>query len=468
MSEIIALPHFHAQNVDAVVHKKLKGISTDSRSINRGELFIALRGENFDGHKFISQALNRGAVCAVVDRKWISENKEPVITVPDTTKALGIIAQLYRRKYAIPVIAIAGSNGKTTTKEMVTAVLQRKYNVLSTKGNLNNQFGVPLTLLRMKPSHELAVIEIGTNHFGELQYLCNVAEPTHGTVTNIGHEHLEYFKNLNGVAKEEGELFRFLSNSGTAFVNADDDRVVRLSKRVKSKLTYGFQNKRADIYGKVIGVNSKGCCEFAVKSRAMRQFSVKLAVPGNHTMMNALAAVSVGISFKVPVKDIQSALGNFSGFDKRMEIFTAGGVKILNDTYNANPDSVRSALQTLNTMDAAGKKIIVLADMRELGESSITEHKRIGSMIGEMKFDYLLTYGSDAKYIYQEADVVHKFYSGKQEEITKRLCVMVTPGDIVLIKGSRGLKMENVVAALRKNLEERHSSKKRSFSSIAN
>jgi len=466
--EIAALPDFHPKNIDSVIDKKLRGISTDSRSVLPGQLFIALRGEKFDGHDFIAGALESGALCAVVDRKWKSSAKQPLIVVEDTTKALGMIARFYRRKYSIPVIAVVGSNGKTTTKEMITAVLRKRFRILSTKGNLNNQIGVPLTILQLKPAHQLAVVEIGTNHPGEQKYLCDILAPTHGALTNIGHEHLEFFGDLNGVAKEEGELFKVLGKSGTAFVNIDDARVVAQAKPVRKRVTYGFLDSRAAVRGKLLKVDDDGCFKFAVTEKGKKPFAVHLSVPGKHIMANALAAATVGLSFRVPAREIRQALEKFSGFKKRMEVFTAGGVKILNDTYNANSDSVVPALETLQVMKVRGKKIVVLADMRELGSSSIEEHRRIGRTVGNMGFEYLLTCGSDAKYICEEAGVEHKFFCDSREQLSETLCGIVAAGDAVLVKGSRGMKMENVVVTLRNYLKSLRKSKLQSLASSLN
>jgi UDP-N-acetylmuramoyl-tripeptide--D-alanyl-D-alanine ligase len=466
--EINALQGFEPKSVEPVAEMKLKGISTDSRSVLPGELFIAIRGENFDGHGFVADAFARGAVCAIVDHAWTSSSDRPCIIVEDTTKALGMIARLYRRKFSLPIIAVAGSNGKTTTKEMMTAVLRRRYRVLSTKGNLNNQIGVPQTIFRLRPSHDIAVVEIGTNHLGELKYLCDILEPTHGIITNIGHEHLEFFGDLDGVAGEEGELFKYLGKSGIAFVNADDERVVSLSKRVKHKIGYGFSDKRASIQGKMSGIDARGCFNFAIKMKGKKPFAVDLAVPGKHNMANALAAAVAGLSFRVPANEVRYALGKFSGFSKRMEVFTAGGVKVLNDTYNANSDSVIPALETMQIMEARGKKIVVLADMRELGACSEKEHRRIGEAVEEMGFEYLLTYGSEAKYLYEDAGVKHKYYFARQDELSEKLCGLVSAGDVVLIKGSRGMKMENVVAVLRKYLKSFRKSKTQELNARAN
>ena len=453
VAEILSLPHIEARNIERIEKKRIKNISTDSRTARQGDLFVALRGEKFDGHEFVTEILKKGALCAIVDRKFTPVPGCAVIVVDDTTKALGHIAGFYRRKYSIPVLAVAGSNGKTTIKEMIAAVLRRKYRVLSTKGNLNNHIGVPQTIFQLRNSHEIAVVETGTNHFGEVKYLCEILQPTHGLITNIGGEHLEFFGDIEGVAREEGELFNYLAKKGTAFVNADDGRVRRGAEKVKRKLTYGFSVQNSATKGTLLGVDSKGCFKFSARTKGKRTVTVQLKVPGRHVMENALAAVSVGMEFNVAAREVGTALEKFSAVAKRMEVFTIAGVKVLDDTYNANADSVISALRTLQSLKVTGRKIVVLGDMRELGTSSEGEHRKVGQAAGELGFDCLLTYGADSKFIDVEAGTDHKHHFAAQDELSQYLCELICPGDAVLVKGSRGMKMENVVAVLRKHLE---------------
>ena len=262
-TELLQIAHDELRNVGKLKGETVIGISTDSRTIKEGELFVAIRGSNFDGHKFLAEAFANGAVAAVVDREGAIEPVKtmPLLVVHDTTKALGDLARYYRLKFDIPVIAIGGSNGKTTTKEMIASVLRRRYEVLSTEGNLNNQIGVPHTLFRLERKHELAVIEIGTNHPGEIAYLCSVIEPTHGLITNIGREHLEFFRTLRGVAKEEGALFEALArrNDAVAFVNVDDPLLRQRARNLRKKVTYGCTST-ASIRGKIGDADASGVC----------------------------------------------------------------------------------------------------------------------------------------------------------------------------------------------------------------
>lgn len=457
VDDIVATGYAGASNIDRLRGRKFKGVSTDSRTVKPGELFIALRGDSFDGNMFVRDAVERGAACAILEKRSRHTPPPgfPFVMVTDTTKTLGALARLYRRKFSIPVMAVGGSNGKTSTKEMIAAVLGTKEKVLCTKGNLNNHVGVPQTLFQLRPKHTFAVIEVGTNHFGELKYLCAILEPTHGLITNIGREHLEFFKNLNGVARAEGELFDHLAGSGTGFVNVDDKYLVKASKKLKRKVTYGFSTHRAQVQGIFQRMDSRGCAEFAVRSLNKKTFVVKLSTPGKHAMANGLSAAAVGLAFSVPPSKIQQALASFHSVGKRMEVLTVGGVVILNDTYNANPDSVLAAMETLRSMKCKGKKILILADMLELGSGSRIEHERIGESVNDMGFEYLLTYGPLGKFIQQKATAEVNLHYDQKNVLSEFAAELILPGDIVLVKGSRGMRMEDVVAFLQERLQKR-------------
>ncbi len=452
-AELQHISFLQLRNIEKLRGKTITGVSTDSRTVKEDELFFALRGENFDGHKFLAEAFANGCIAAVIERSGKTEAVKtmPLVVVENTTIALGELARHYRLKYSIPVLAIAGSNGKTTTKEMITKVLDTRYNVLSTRGNLNNHIGVPQTLFNLERRHDIAVVEIGTNHPGEIRYLCNILEPTHGLLTNVGREHLEFFRTLGGVAKEEGELFRNLNSrpGSIAFVNADDKLVSAKSKNVKTKVTYSFRTKKASVLGKILEINESGCVKmsFAAKS-AKRAVTVQLPIPGEHNALNALSAAAVGLTFKVPAANIKAALEKFTPASKRMEIVTVNGITIYNDTYNANPDSMIAALRTLDAARVPGRKIAVLADMKELGEFSPAEHARVGKLLAGMKIDYVLTFGGQAKAIHDKAKVPQKMHYEHKVALTEFLAGLATPGDAVLIKGSRGMKMEEIVTAL--------------------
>jgi UDP-N-acetylmuramoyl-tripeptide--D-alanyl-D-alanine ligase len=457
VKDILQLDYESTINLNSMKNRTFNNISIDSRTVKPGGLFFAIRGEKLDGHRFIKNAFANGAICAVVDT--LSDKTAyaniPSIIVKDTVKAFGSLASLYRQKFKIPVVAIAGSNGKTTTKEMIAKILATKFNVLSTEGNLNNHIGVPQTLFRLRKKHQIAVIEIGTNHFGEIKYLSEILRPTHGIITNIGNEHLEYFKTVQGVARAEGELFDWLKNEGTIFVNTDDRWIIKRAERAKRKITFGVENSRANISVRLKNVDLSGCSTFNIKQRGREEFRVKLSVPGTHTMKNALAAAAVGMEFGINGSKISSSLTKFHAVDKRMEISKHGSITLINDTYNANSDSMLSALDSIEAIECKGKKILIIADMLELGTSSIKEHQKIGKAISSNNCDYLLTYGDLAKIIHQKASVDMKYHYEQKNILSEYASELISKGDVVLVKGSRGMKMEDVVLFLKERLDNK-------------
>jgi UDP-N-acetylmuramoyl-tripeptide--D-alanyl-D-alanine ligase len=428
-----------------------RGVSTDTRTITGGDLFVALRGGRYDGHRFLQEAARRGAVAALVSEISGQDPGIPLVLVPDTLRALGELARLYRRKFSLPVLAVAGSNGKTTTKEMIASVLGTRYRVLATEGNLNNQIGVPLTLFGLHSRHEVAVVEIGTNHPGEIRSLCEILEPTHGLVTGIGREHLEFFGSLDGVAREEGALLDYLRpiRGAVAFINADDPRLVAMTGAFRRVVSYGFRRRNLDLRGRRLRLDAEGRARFQVEARRWKKpLPIALALPGRHSAQNALAAAAVGLTFRIPGREICRSLEAFRGPHGRMEVISVGGVSIMDDTYNANPDSMLAALETLAGTAAEGKRIAVLADMRELGEAGPLEHARIGEAATRLGIGYLLTYGPLAKGISDSAGCSFVAHYDQQNMLAEYLAELVSPGDTVLVKGSRALHMNDVVTFL--------------------
>jgi len=378
--------------------------------------------------------------------------------VENTTAALGRLARVYRDRFSIPVLAVGGSSGKTTTKEMISAVLKQTHRVLKTEKNYNNQIGVPKTLFALEKKHDIAVVEVGTNHPGELQVLCEILDPTHGLLTNIGSEHLEFFRDLRGVAKEEGRLFAYLAgrSRGTAIVNADDRRVVREARGVGRRIRYGFAPGKRSIRGKLLGLTPAACARVAFAGpRMKRPVTMTLRLPGRHHASNALAAAAAGLIFGVPAREIAAALESFAAADNRMQLLESAGVRVLNDTYNANGDSTAAALETLAAMAVTGKRIAVLGDMLELGSREAAEHRRVGRMAGRLSVDYLLTFGPRARGIGEASGVKNALHYEQKNILAEYLAELVSPGDAVLIKGSRGMGMESVVLFLMERLRTR-------------
>ncbi len=456
-ADLMLVPHIDTVRFQALRSIKMPGVSTDSRTIRAREVFIALRGETFDGHSFLGAALERGAACLVVDRKWYESTgrpafQTPMLVVDDTTHALGHLAHLHREKFRIPVVAVAGSNGKTTTKDMIAAVCARRFATLKTEGNLNNQIGVPMTVLRLTPKHRVAVVEHGTNHPGELERLLKISQPTHGLVTTIGREHLEFFSTVEGVAAEEGTVFR---HAAFGFVNRDEPLLVKHARKAKQTLGYGFAAARSDVRGKIVGKDPNGCMTLEVRSSRFKEpLRVQLGVPGMHNARNALAAAAVGIKLGVTKKDIKEALEKFTASSKRTEIVAAGGVTIVNDTYNANPDSVVAALAGLEEISNPGKKIVVLADMLELGTAGEQEHAKIGLEVANRGFEFLYTFGLLSRTTFEASKLAFAQHFDDKKALIDALSATLEPGDAVLVKGSRGMRMEEVVEALVNHLKQ--------------
>lgn len=438
-----------------ILERQIAGFSIDSRTIEASEIFVAIHGEKFDGHQFINDVYKKGVQVCIVSEFWFrSQSKNNLIQnyfiVEDTLVALQEISRYYRLKFDIPLLALTGSNGKTTTKEMIAAVLEKKYNVLKNKGNLNNHIGVPLSLLHLSAENEIAVIEMGTNNFGEIARLAAIAHPNYGLITNIGPAHLEFFGSLEGVFKAKSELWQYLKkNGGAVFVNADDEWLGKNLPSVEKVIQYGFENK-AKVQGEFLGLDGEGRSSFRVDDTEIR-----LAIPGMHNIYNALAAVSVGLEFELSLGEIKSALEKFVPTSKRMEVIRSRGLVIINDCYNSNPESARKSLLTLSQMHTSGKKIAVLADMLELGKWSEPEHEGIGQYAFKLgTIDYLLTYGALSKSTSQKAaelGMPNAIHFEDKKALVANLKKIVSKDDIVLIKGSRGMVMEDVTNELTKS-----------------
>ena len=433
---------------------QVDGISIDSRQIERGELFFALRGNNFDGHDFVEQSLNKGAAAAVVTRNWFEkQTPKPAglfMIVPDTLQAFQELASYYRQKFSVTVIAITGTNGKTTTKEMAYRVLSQTVTALRNPGNLNNHIGVPLTLFQLKPEVSVAVVEMGANHFGEIQRLCEIARPDVGLITNVGAGHLEFFGNVRNVARAKAELFDYLNATGTALVNLDDPLVMEVARRVQHRRTFGFSSD-AEIKGTYLGMDVLGHPSFKLQNKTV----IKLKVLGKHQANNALAAAAIGIHYNISLTAIKEALEAYEGLSKRMEfVKLKGNILLLNDTYNANPDSMQQALKTLQHVarNRGGRSFAVLADMLELGQQSVGAHKQIGLLTCQLKVDFLITFGQQAQGISETAKqhgLQQSFHFDDKAEIVKFILSHLQEHDVILVKGSRGMRMEEVVEELK-------------------
>lgn len=430
----------------------------DSRKVTGGELFFALKGEKTDGHRYVRQAFERGAACAVVNREWYDElgaaEKEPgfgYVVVTDTVDAMQQLARLYRLKFDIPVIGIGGSNGKTTTKEMTASVLRSRYKVHMSEGNLNNHLGVPLTLFGLRREHEMAVVEMGINHPGEMELLTAIARPTHGLLTNIGHEHLEFLQDLDGVAYAETALYRYLQkHHGVAFVNREDEWLDKAAAGLPGTVSYGNRLDANGVWAEDIRMDAAGKAWFTLCCPA-GTVSVTLHFAGRHNVSNAVAAAAVGLYFGLNPKQIAVGLEGLrpqKGW-KRLEFQNAGGITVVNDTYNANPDSMRQALDLLCELPTSGKRVAVIGDMLELGESSALEHRAIGRYVaGLQRIDSLYTFGEQAALCCAEAGAKCSGHFTDEEKLREVLSSSLDPGDVLLLKASRGMRLERFAEGL--------------------
>ncbi|MGQ9629995.1 MAG: UDP-N-acetylmuramoyl-tripeptide--D-alanyl-D-alanine ligase [bacterium] len=432
----------------------IRHISTDTRTIERGDLFIPLVGERFDGHDFLDQAFANGAVGAVVMRSVPASKNRLLIRVNDTLRALQDIAAWHRSRYDIPVIAITGSNGKTTTKDMVASVLSQRFSTLKTRGNKNNHIGLPQMVLELAPEHQVAVLEMGMSGLGEIRRLCEIAKPTIGVITNIGEAHIEFLKDRDAIARAKGELIESLDENGIGILNADNPYVLSMRKLTKGKvITYGVENNEADFLAEDIRIISGGV-RFDVEGHLL-----EVRVPGRHNVYNALCAVVAGRLLGVDWNDIERGLKNVDLSRNRLDLQLIDGAIVIDDVYNASPTSMRAALDALADV-ARGRKIAVLGDMLELGEGAPQYHREIGEYAVRSGVDILIAVGNFKGFYAEGAKRLGKeniFLCDDNDSAAEKLMGLMHKGDAILIKGSRNMKMEELMKRLQgegANLEE--------------
>ena len=436
-------------------------IVTDSSKVKTGSVFVALKGERFDGHRFVKDAINRGAGCLVVHQSLRAADLRTVaaVKVPDTLRALGDLAHFRREQYGPKVLAITGSNGKTTTKEMLAAILQRASlnrhsltgRVLKTEGNFNNLVGLPLTLLRLRKQHRVVVVEMGTNHPGEIGRLAEIAAPDLAIITSVAPAHLEGLNSLVGVAKEKGALFSSMRPGGIIVVNLDDPWVQRLGQKFGGrKVTYGEGGQIRAESGSLL---DSGAMRFTLRAGHQRA-QVRLNLVGQHNIANALGAAAMAYSLGISLPAIRRGLESVKAYSMRMQLEKWRGIGIINDAYNANPASMIAAIKTLAQINSRGERIAVLGDMFELGKRSQREHLRLGSYLARSGLDRAYLLGERAPDVRKGAlrggmkpDQV--IVGESHRDIGKRLRAHLNKGDWLLIKGSRGMKMETVLSELK-------------------
>ena len=420
-------------------------IIIDSRKIEKACLFFALKGENFDGNQFAADALAKGAAYAVVDNEALAVD-DRYLLVDDVLTALQLLSRHHRRQFTIPVIAITGSNGKTTTKELVSQVLGRRYRIHYTQGNYNNHIGVPLTLLAMPQDTEVAVIEMGANHQGEIGFLCEIAEPTHGLITNIGRAHLEGFGGIEGVKKGKSELYRYLSKTkGMAFVNRDAEYLTELSESVEKKVYYkkSSQPTSSDPYFEVKLLETVPHLSVSFLDKYTGELlEIQSHLHGSYNFDNLMTAVTLGKYFKIPGVAIKIALESYIPKNNRSQFYQQDGNTFILDAYNANPTSVEAALNAFTHVEAT-QKIAILGDMLELGEESRVEHERIAHLAVAQSYDDLILVGKAFAAIAEHLQLRH-FIS--VENLRSWFYSQSYEGVHFLLKASRGIQLEKLLS----------------------
>ena len=413
------------------------GICTDTRKIMEGNLFVALKGPNFNANKFAKQALESGAILAVIDDPTY-EIPGKTIVVDDGLTALQDLARTHRKHIKIPIIGITGSNGKTTTKELIYAVLNSTYNAYSTKGNLNNHIGVPLSILSITKEHEIAIIEMGANHVGEIAFLCSISLPSHGLITNIGKAHTGLFGGFEGVIRAKSELYDFLiKNDGIVFINQNQEILMNMSKRVKEPIFY----PGSDAY---YSCQLNGANPF-VEITSENGSKIQTNLIGAYNFDNIATALCLGKFFSVPAEKAAAAVANYNPTNNRSQIIKKGSNTIILDAYNANPSSMEKALENLANMDA-DNKIAIVGDMFELGEETEKEHAIIGKKIKELKIENALFCGESMKFAHETFET--GTYAPKKVELIDYLKEKKFNDSTILIKASRGMALEDIVEYL--------------------
>ncbi len=410
-------------------------IKTDTRKIAKGDIFFALKGPNFNGNHFAEQAIKDGASYAIIDEE-INYKNEKIIKTDDVLLTLQQLAKHHREQFNIPFIAITGSNGKTTTKELVHKVLSSSYKTFTTEGNLNNHIGIPLTILKIKSDAEIAVVEMGANHQKEIEAYCSYTMPTHGLITNLGKAHLEGFGGIEGVKKGKGELFDFLKkNNGTAFVNCDDNYIKEISEGIKN-ITYG--TAEGSVSGKVKSTSSFLEIEII---KGANTGSIKTQMVGGYNLLNVLAAVTIGKYFNVADEKIKSAIENYTPSNSRSQLIKRGSNTIILDAYNANPASMKAAIENFAQMQGTNK-ILFIGSMMELGNESEKEHKELIKLIDKYKWRNVILVGNNFK------NIKHSYTHFDNAATAKTwLNTQHIENSQLLIKGSRSMQMEKVLEA---------------------
>ncbi len=447
IEDLFSLPTAVIYNPDC--YRSISRVEIDSRKVNKNTLFVAIKGEKLDGHNFVASAIANGAKAVVINSKSYRKFRAleiPVITVEDTSKAYGDLAAIWRSKLKAKVIAITGSNGKTTTKEMLSTLLQEKFRVVKTLANNNNHIGVPLTIFSADEKCEMLVLEQGTNHFGEIAYTANISKPDYAILTNIGDSHLEFLKNRQGVYKEKSSLFDVTQSSGgKLFLNFDDPIIRSKQNLFKNKITYGFAGK-VDVKGKIKGYTADGRIKIEIK-RNGQAFEASLPVYGQSSAKNFLGAAAIAFELGLSKDEILSGSQKLTPVHGRLEVKKFNEAMIIDDTYNANPASVESAVELVKRVKTYKNKIILLGDLFELGKSSSRLHKELEKLFEPNKNLMVLTIGNYMKQLHKALRFkkVKAIHFDDREALSLYLHFEELENSLILVKGSRGMMMEEFV-----------------------
>ncbi len=432
----------------------VKNVCTDSRQAQAGDLFFAIKGERFDGHDFVNEVATKGVTAIAVERKRIPAALPDcaVLVVDDTRTALGRLAAAYRRLFDLPVIAVGGSNGKTTVKELIASVLRQKLATLWSEASFNNDIGVPMTLLRLDKSHQAAVLEAGTNHPGELAPLVKMIQPGYGVLTNIGREHLEFFGDLAGVAEEEGSLAELLPAEGRLFINGDSEWTELITRRTRATVVRVGLGEKNDWRGRGLRLDKNGVTFRVETPKAEYSGEYRVNLLGRHQVINALFAVAVSEELGLGRPAVRDGLAECQPAKMRMQFWEAGGVRVLDDAYNANADSMVAALETLCALPLQGRRVAVLGDMAELGAQSEAAHAEIGRRAAELGIGQLFAVGRMAPVIAaaaRAAGLSRVIEFADVEAAKSAVKNFLKAGDVVLLKASRASRLERIAETLK-------------------
>ncbi|MCB9206947.1 MAG: UDP-N-acetylmuramoyl-tripeptide--D-alanyl-D-alanine ligase [Ignavibacteriales bacterium] len=429
-------------------YKSVTSVSIDTRSIKKNSLFVAIKGKNFDGHNYINEAVRKGASAIVAQYKKVNELdniKVPIIAVRNTQTAYGEIAKIWRNKFSTKVISITGSNGKTTTKEILSHLLESKFKVHKTVANNNNQIGVPLTILSAPQNIDFIVLEHGTNHFGEIEYTAKIAQPDYALITNIGNSHIQYLESKEKIFVEKSELFKNVKENGTVFINNDDQLLKSTKSTVASKVTFGF-TKNSDVTCK-INVDKKGN-EIIIIDGFGKKIETSFPLLGIANVKNYLSAVAISLKVGLTKSDIIKSTKTLTAVKGRLQKKDYNQFTIIDDTYNANPESVESAFEVVKNFQNRSNKILVLGDMFELGASTADLHKNLAKNINRIPNVKVFTIGKNSKLIFNEVNKIEKKHFINRQVLKKYLSTVEIENSVILVKGSRGMKMEEFVKVL--------------------